>query len=56
MRRVRRAGQINLTGWRCGRCTHVWLPRPTTETPAVCPKCKSPYWNRPRASEAKGAR
>jgi len=31
----------------CNRCGHVWLPR-TFGDPKRCPKCKSPYWNRPR--------
>ena len=43
----------------CERCGHEWIPRkPWKEgdpLPTVCPKCKSPYWNRPRstASSAK---
>jgi hypothetical protein len=24
------------------------VPRNKKETPRVCPKCKSPYWDRPR--------
>jgi len=36
----------------CERCTHEWIPRkPWNEgdpLPTVCPKCKSPYWNKPR--------
>lgn len=33
----------------CLRCGHTWRPR-TDKLPAVCPnpKCKSPYWNKPR--------
>lgn len=38
---------VIVTGWRCGRCGHEWLPQTTAE-PKRCPKCKSPYWNRPR--------
>ena len=34
----------------CTRCGHRWRPRtPLTERiPKVCPKCKSPYWDRER--------
>ena len=36
-------------GYRCERCGHQWLPRgDSAEEPRVCPRCKSPYWNRPR--------
>ena len=35
-------------GYRCDRCGHEWIPRRADNEPAVCPKCKSPYWNRPR--------
>ena len=41
--------KITLEGWRCERCEHVWVPREqNAPEPRVCPKCKSPYWNRPR--------
>jgi len=35
-----------LTQLRCKRCGFAWFPR--TENPALCPSCKSPYWNRER--------
>jgi hypothetical protein len=43
-------GMVMLPGCRC-RCGHEWLPRLVTETgkrerPAVCPRCKSPRWDR----------
>lgn len=38
---------ITLQGYRCERCKHEWLPK-GKEAPMVCPKCKSPYWSRPR--------
>ena len=38
---------VKLDGYKCERCGHIWAPR-DKETPKVCPKCKSPYWNRPR--------
>ncbi len=39
---------ITVMGYRCERCGHEWVPRDSEVEPAVCPKCKSPYWNRPR--------
>lgn len=39
---------ITVMGYRCERCNHEWIPRGTEQQPSVCPKCKSPYWNRPR--------
>jgi len=38
---------IVVKGYRCERCRHEWVPRSEGE-PRVCPKCKSPYWNKPR--------
>lgn len=42
-------GMVPLTGCRC-RCGHEWLPRGEVR-PTVCPKCKSPYWDRPKQFE-----
>ena len=41
---------ITVMGYRCERCGHEWIPREREELqePKVCPKCKSPYWNKPR--------
>ncbi len=39
-------GIVLLEGGRC-RCGHEWLPRAKGERPRVCPKCKSPNWDRP---------
>ena len=39
---------ITVMGFRCERCDHEWIPINSSREPAVCPKCKSPYWNRPR--------
>ena len=39
--------QITVWGFRCERCNHEWAPRGQVE-PRVCPRCKSPYWNRPK--------
>ncbi len=40
---------ISMMGYRCERCGHEWVPRESSASePRVCPKCKSPYWDRPR--------
>lgn len=39
---------ITVMGYRCDRCGHEWIPKDFSKEPEVCPKCKSPYWNRPR--------
>ncbi|MGE5445045.1 MAG: hypothetical protein ACM3SR_10670 [Ignavibacteriales bacterium] len=44
--------KIELWAYKCERCGHEWIPREKKEEePRVCPKCKSPYWNRPRRSD-----
>ena len=41
--------KITVLGYRCERCLHEWVPRrSSTDEPRTCPKCKSPYWDRPR--------
>lgn len=40
-------GEITLAGYRC-RCGHEWAPRNRDERPRVCPRCKSPKWDRPK--------
>lgn len=45
---------VNLKGYQCERCEHTWLPRESEQEPRVCPKCKSPYWNRPRQNKEGG--
>ncbi len=40
---------ITVMGYRCERCEHEWVPRGgADEDPRVCPKCRSPWWNRPK--------
>ncbi len=39
---------ITVMGYRCERCSHEWVPKNPNSEPKVCPKCKSPWWNRPR--------
>jgi len=35
-----------ILGYRCNRCEHEWVARNKTDRPTVCPKCKSPYWDK----------
>ena len=39
---------IMIKGFRCTRCDHEWVPHRTTVRPTLCPKCKSPYWDKSR--------
>ena len=32
---------------KCNRCNHEWVLRKKSE-PKWCPRCRSPYWNKPR--------
>lgn len=43
-------GMVKVDGARC-RCGHVWIPRELPERPHVCPKCKSPRWDKPKLYE-----
>lgn len=43
-------GMVKLDGCRC-RCGHEWLPREPGERPAVCPRCKSPRWDKVKKYE-----
>ncbi len=46
--------RFEVEGFQCLRCGYKWVPRifkGKTEEPTICPKCKSPYWNKPRRSE-----
>lgn len=38
--------KIKLNKLKCCRCKHEWIPR--KEEVRICPKCKSPYWDRER--------
>ena len=40
--------RIEVEGFRCARCGHEWVPRGTGGDPRVCPRCKSPFWDRDR--------
>ena len=38
----------------CLRCGHEWQPRihkTKNDKPVACPKCRSPYYNKPRKNE-----
>jgi len=39
--------EIKVKGYLCERCEHKWVPR-INKKPIICPKCKSPYWDRAR--------
>jgi hypothetical protein len=40
---------ITVMGFRCERCGHEWIPRGAAdEEPRVCPRCRSPWWYRPK--------
>ena len=45
-------GEFQATGYVCDRCKHKWVPRDQVNRPAVCPKCKSPYWDREQTVRA----
>lgn len=36
---------MKLPKFKCKRCGHKWIPR-KKDKPLICPKCKSPYWDR----------
>ena len=38
---------LQIPGYRCSRCGHEWIPR-IDQYPTLCPKCKSPYWDKPK--------
>lgn len=38
---------LSLPTLKCLRCGHSWYPKKPV-LPKVCPKCKSPYWNKPK--------
>ena len=50
-----------INAFRCLRCNHEWIPRVELsqlegfikQTPRICPKCKSPYWDTKRGSKRK---
>lgn len=49
----REESEVQLTRFGCLRCGHHWIPR-KPERPRICPKCKSPYWDKPRRKTREG--
>ncbi len=44
--------KFEVEGFQCLRCGHKWVPRVILDRePTICPRCKSPYWNKQRRSE-----
>ena len=44
---------VLIEGYMCERCEYRWGSRTgsgvrSKSDPRACPKCKTPYWNRPR--------
>lgn len=46
--------KIHIFGNKCYRCGHEWRPLDVEERPIVCPKCKNPYWWKPRKKKKNG--
>ena len=46
-------GKVKVDAYKCERCGHIWLPREPNKNrkPILCAKCKSAYWDIPRASK-----
>jgi len=36
--------KIKIIKLECKRCGHIWVPK--KEEIRICPRCKSPYWDR----------
>lgn len=45
--------RVLIEGNKCHRCGHEWRPLNLNDKPKVCPKCKSPYWDRPKKNKKK---
>jgi predicted Zn-ribbon and HTH transcriptional regulator len=45
--------KVLIIGNKCYRCGHEWIPENIDVVPKVCPKCKNPYWDRPRKEKNK---
>lgn len=41
--------KIEIHKVQCKRCQHKWVPR--IPELRICPKCKSPYFDRPKKSK-----
>ncbi|MDD4875865.1 MAG: hypothetical protein PHQ86_01855 [Dehalococcoidales bacterium] len=40
--------KTNVKELNCKRCGHKWIPRQVEIR--ICPKCKSPYWDRVKST------
>lgn len=47
--------KIEINQLTCERCEYVWKQR-EERLPFVCPRCKSPYWNKPRRNNKNGTK
>ena len=45
--------KITVDAYKCERCKHEWQARNKEQYPKVCPKCKSPYCDKPRKQKSK---
>jgi len=41
---------VYIKGHRCYLCGHEWKPNSMQKLSKVCPKCKSPYWDKPKTN------
>jgi predicted Zn-ribbon and HTH transcriptional regulator len=48
--------EVKVYLYTCERCEYEWVPRIIEDEPRICPKCKSPYWNKPRRVDAAAKR
>ena len=39
--------EIRQMGFECLRCGRRWIPKVVGKKPLTCPKCRSPYWDKP---------
>jgi predicted Zn-ribbon and HTH transcriptional regulator len=37
----------------CNRCNYVWMQKNLNRKPKNCPRCNSPYYDKPRQKEIK---
>ena len=42
---------LKIKGWKCTRCGHEWVARKKLVKPIICPKCKNPYWDKPKKKD-----
>lgn len=42
--------KCGVVSWRCTRCNKSWVQyrKRSGDKPVRCPKCQSPYWNKPK--------